>query len=239
MVELSVTEAPKNLRTTATYATAVLHALAREEARERKPRRLLEPGLATWVQFRGRLGATDLLELVLEDASVTQPTSFTAPADLDLPALPPTLVDQWLRTLGELDLSEPGPDYVTAQARRLGVATRMARSDLHRVRPEHQILELPGSGGQLAHHLVTSHDDVFLQNNFTIACRDFRDATLAAVVAVELGVSGPAPVTIDPELRAARSATFDYVVGLDPDKGGDFRAAQLAEWFPRATVLLV
>ena len=45
---------------------------------------------------------------------------------------------------------------------------------------------------------VTTHDDVYLQNNFTIACRDWREVTLAGLVAVELGVSGPAPAVIDP-----------------------------------------
>lgn len=242
MTQLSTEKVSKDLRSSAIYAAAAVYALAREEARGRKPQRLLEPDLATWAQFRGRLRSPDLLELLLEDGAVTQPTAFAPPAAVAaLGRLPADVVDGWIAELRELELEADSLDYVTAQARRLGVSTRMARSDLHRVQAQHRVLELPGSGGQLAHHLVTSHDDVFLQNNFTIACRDWRDATLAGLIAVELGVSGAAPVVLDPELRKARADDkgFDYVVGLDPDKGGDFRASQLSEWFPRATVLLV
>ncbi len=242
MAELSLEKVSKDLRTTATYAAAAVHALAREEARGRKPQRLLEPGLETWTQFRGRLRSPDLLELLLEDGAVTQPTAFDPPAGVAAPGrLPAEIVDTWIAELRGLELEADSLDYVTEQAKRLGVSTKMARSDLHRVQAQHRVLELPGSGGQLAHHLVTSHEDVFLQNNFTVACRDWRDATLAGLIAVELGVSGPAPVVMDPELRQARADDkgFDYVVGLDPDKGGDFRASQLSEWFPRATVLLV
>lgn len=242
MAELSMEHVPRELTTTASYAAAALHALAREEARDRKPKRLLEAGLATWTQFRGRLGATQLLELLLEDAAVTQPTAFRAPSDFpSLATLPKELVDGWVRGAAQLELDASSPDYLATQAKRLGVTTRMARSELHRVKAHHQILELPGTGAQLAHHLVSTHDDVYLQSNFVVACRDWRDVVLAGLVAVELGVSGAAPVSLDPDLRVARASDrrFDYVVGLDPDRGGDFRKAQLEEWFPAATVVLV
>lgn len=243
MAELSTRFVPEELRDAATYATAALHALAREEALERRtPPRLLEPSMATWQQFRGRLTPTDLLDLLLEDAAVTQPAAFQPPADVGaLAQLPVSAVDEWLEALRDLDLTAEGSEYLHSQAKRLGIATRMARSELHRLRPHHRVLELPRSGGQLAYHLVTSQDDLFLQQNFTIACHDWRDATLGALVAVELGVSGDAPTAIDPELEGARSAqpTFDYVVGLHPDKGGSFEQGELQEWFPDATVLLV
>lgn len=253
MAELSMEEVPRELKATASYAVAALHALAREEARDRKPKRLLEGGLATWTQFRGRLHATHLLELLLEDAAVTQPTAFRVPSDFPaIASLPRAVVDAWVREVSgaagstadgaaRLELDESALDYLTTQAKRLGITTRMARSELHRVKAHHQILELPGTGAQLAHHLVSTHDDVFLQSNFVVACRDWRDVVLAGLVAVELGVSGPAPVSLDPDLRLARTSDrrFDYVIGLDPDKGGDFRKAQLVEWFPSATVVLV
>lgn len=66
----------------ATYLAVTLHALAREERAARRPRRLLDPGLATWQRFRGRLGVLDLAELLLEDAAVTQPQPFDAAAVL-------------------------------------------------------------------------------------------------------------------------------------------------------------
>ena len=43
----------------------------------------------------------------------------------------------------------------------------------------------------------------------------------------------------DPK-HALRQRSFDFVVGLHPDKGGLFRAEdQLAIWFPGAKILLV
>ena len=51
-----------------TCAEAALQALAREEARGRRPLRLLEQDRATWTGFRSRLGGAALAELLLEDA---------------------------------------------------------------------------------------------------------------------------------------------------------------------------
>lgn len=240
--QFSTNGVSREQRGIAAYATAALHALAREEARERKPLRLLEPGRPTWGQFRGRLGAKHLVELLFEDAAVTQPTAFLPPSELGaIASLPADVVAAWVDETAELTLNAPAEDYLSEQAKRLGFSTRMARSELRRVKAHHQILELPGSGAQLAHHVASTHDDVFLQSNFVIACRDWRDTVMAGLVAVELGMSGPAPVSLDPDLRLARASErrFDFVLGLDPDKGGDFRLAQLEEWFPSATVLLV
>jgi hypothetical protein len=240
-MSLSVDNTAPRKRDAATYAAAVLHALAREEALERRSPRVLEPHHATWKQFRGRLGWCDLLDLLLEDGAVTQPTAFTPPVDVAVAELPDALIEGWLTELGALDLTGPGADYIAEQAARLGIGTRMARSELHRLKAHHRVLEIPGSGGQLAHHLVSTHDDVYLQDVFTIACAGWRDATLAALIAVELGLSGKAPVMHDPDLREARKSerAFDYVVGLERDKGGEFKKSDLQEWFPKATVLLV
>ncbi|MCA9621927.1 MAG: hypothetical protein KC731_23040 [Myxococcales bacterium] len=234
-------DVPEEQRDAATYAVAALHALGREERRGRRPVRLLEAGHATWNQFRGRLGARHLLELLLEDGAVTQPRAFTVPEGLDLSVLSHGLVAGWLSEVPSLALEAPGEDYIGEQAARLGVSTRLAKSSLHRLKPHHRVLELPGSGGQLAYHLVTTHDDVYLQDVFTIACGDWREATLAGLVAVEVGLSGDAPVWLDPELRRARKdgRVWDYVVGLDPAKGGRFESLLLQQWFPKATVLLV
>src|SRR5205814_3027574 len=84
-------------------------------------------------------------------------------------------------------LSEPGVEYVAEQARVLGIPTRMARSDLHVVKPHQKVLELPGTGGQLAHHLVASQRDLTLQDNFIAACGSWQELTLAGVIGLELG----------------------------------------------------
>jgi hypothetical protein len=122
----------------------------------------------------------------------------------------------------------------------------MARSELHVVKPHQKVLELPGTGGQLTHHLVTSQNDLTLQDNFTVACGSWQELTLAGIIALDRG----APhanflLKADAgELRDAnhtlRQRNFDFVIGLHPEKGGLFRVEdQLAIWFPTAKILLV
>jgi hypothetical protein len=238
-----------DLRPTATWASALFLAIARAEAASRMPLRLTEPGLATWARFRGRLTSADLLALLFEDAAVLhggpfRPSSLGAP--LRVESLPERLVDTWLRDLDTLPLSGDSPAYILDQARRLGLPTRLARSDLHAVKPHQRVLELPGTAGQLAFHLVTSQPGLTLQDNVTVACDTWQERTLAAIVALELNAPRTdfiLPVTLD-ALRAPdhplRTRGFDFVVGLHPDKGGLFREQdQLAIWFPSATIVLV
>lgn len=264
-------------RDTALFAACALHALAREEARGRRPRRLLEPEHATWSGFRGRLDARDLFALVLEDAAVTQPGAFTPPPVLGRSEqllyhrLPESLARNWLDQFTALaastsdtsiSASDPVPDYIASQARRLDIPTRMARSKLHKLEPHHRALELPGTGGQLAFHIANRQSDIHLGDVFTIACATWRESLLAALIAVELGITGPAPtVAIPPadtddarldNLIANISAPtrIDYVLGLSPEKVGDkagdktgdkgaFDQAALQARFPNATVILV
>lgn len=223
-------------RSIATYAAAIVFALAREERRGRRPLRLLEPGLATWERFRGRLGAGALIELVLEDAAVSQPLPFDVPRTLTVAGLsdddrthalrnlPDELFAQWLELLPQANLEMSGEDYIREQARVLGLPTRLARAELHRIKPHQRVLELPGTGGQLAHHVVTQQQDIHLQDVFALACGDWREFALAGLVCVELGLTGEQPVIHDPDLSRHRSGgvKFDQVIGLDPDKGGAF-----------------
>ena len=244
MLALPLRPVPAPVASTATFAAAALHALAREEASGRRPKRFLEPSHATWQRFRGRLGPIDLLELLLEDAAVTQPAGFDAAtllgAEAKLAELPEPLVTAWLDSLPSLSLTAPSPDYVAAQAKLLGLPTRLAKADLHKVKPHHRVLEVPGTGGQLAHHLVQSNPEVYFRDVFTVACGSWQERALAGLVAVECGASGELPILFDPKLEAARGrGPFDFVVGLDPDKGGFFAKPALETWFPHATVLLV
>jgi hypothetical protein len=249
MPSLDLAGVSPDLRPTATWASALVHALARAEAASRMPRRLTEPGRPTWDRFRGRLTSVDLLGLLFEDAAVLhggpfRPASLGAPLRLD--ALPERLVDAWLADLDTLPLTTDSAAYVLDQARRLGLPTRLARSDLHIVKPHQRVLELPGTAGQLAFHLVTSQPGLTLQDNLTVACDTWQERTLAAIVALELNAPRTdfiLPVDLD-ALRAPghplRARAFDLVVGLHPDKGGLFRVDdQLALWFPNATIVLV
>ena len=151
-----------------------------------------------------------------------------------------------MTALQSTELDTPGADYIGEQARLLGLPTRMARSELHVVKPHQKVLELPGTGGQLAHHLVSGQRDLTLQDNFVVACGSWQELTLAGVIALELGAPNAdfaTQVEVD-DLRDSghplRQRSFDFVVGLHPDKGGRFGVPdQLAIWFPAAKILLV
>jgi len=231
------------------WAAALLHALARDEAAGRRPERLIEPRLGTWTRFRGRLTEADLIALLFEDAAVLHPIPFD-PAALGEPIksdpLPDAVVQGWLATLAALDLKASPPSYVEEQARLLGLPTRMARSELHVVKPHQRVLELPGTGGQLSHHLVSSQRDLTLQDNFAVACGSWQELTLAGILALDLGAPrSDFAMKIGPEdlrnpAHPLRQRTVDFVIGLHPDKGGLFRIQdQLAIWFPTAKILLV
>jgi hypothetical protein len=237
-----------DLRPAALFATAALHALAREEALDRRPKRLLEPGLATWSQFRGRMNQRDLLLLLLEDGAVTQPFAFDAAALLGVQAaglerLAPEQVAGWIEALPGMDLKLPAQDYLTEQARRLALVTRLARSDLHRgIRPHHHVLELPGTGGQLSKYLADTLEGIHLRDVFLIAWSDWHDRLLAGLAAVDAGLTGSAPVCAVPGIEALRAGgrAFDYVIGAAPERGlQPYDVATLHAWFPGATVVLV
>ncbi len=228
-----------------TYAAATLLALAREEQAGRRDKRILEPDQATWNIFRGRLGHRAFLELLLEDAAVRQPFPFDAASalrhDVALADVPDATITSWMAELNRIDLTAPGLDYVAAQAKLLNVSTRGAKADLHKVKPFHKILELPGSGGQLAHHIAHNQPELVFRDVFTIAAGNRNEWILAGLLAVECRAEGPdLAIKIEPSLDAWRGQQFDYVVGLAPDKGGHFdRAAVAAVVPPNATILLV
>jgi len=234
----------------ATYTAAVLHALAREEHRGRRRPRLLEPGRLTWTRFRGHLGPRDLVTLLLEDAAVIQWEPFdaqrVAPADAQPELLAPELIQSWLDALPTLDLAADSETYLTEQARLLGLPTRLGRSSLHQLPKGAKVLELPGSGGQLAFHIAATQPGVYLQTGFTIGYDGWRERVLAGLVAVEAGLEKDAlPLVALPNVESLRALRaegrgFDHVIGLDPDKGGLFSKSTINETvLPDGTANLV
>lgn len=236
-------------RPTGVWAASLLHAIAREEAAGRRRPALTEPKLDTWARFRGRLSSVDLVALLFEDAAVLHRVPFDPEAvggALHPGRLPEAVTDGWLKAIDTLPLQASSADYILEQARLLGLPTRMARSDLHVVKPHQKVLELPGTGGQLAHHLVTSQRDITLQDNFAIACGSWQELTLAGVIGLELAAphcdfaTAAEAADLKNPKHPLRERSFDFVVGLHPEKGGLFRIEdQLAIWFPTAKALLV
>lgn len=249
MPSLDLSTLTDEQRPSGTWAAALLYAIARDEAAGRRPQRLTEPKLDTWTRFRGRLTGADLVSLLLEDAAVLHRVPFdpfAMGAEIDPAQVPEAAADSWIQALASMPLSAPSAEYVASQARLLGVPSRLARSDLHVVKPHQKVLELPGTGGQLAHHLVSTQGDLTLQDNFVVACGSWQELTLAGVVALDLGAPHTElAVRLEPaDLRDAdhplRRRAFDVVIGLHPDKGGLFRVEdQLAIWFSSAKILLV
>jgi hypothetical protein len=249
MPSLDISSLTDEQRPTGIWAASLVHAIARDETAGRRAPRLTEPRLGTWTRFRGRLTSVDLISLLFEDAAVLHRIPFDVVAvggALQTERIPESVTDKWLDSLSALSLSSPGVDYLLEQARLLGLPTRMARSDLHVVKPHQRVLELPGTGGQLAHYLASSQRDLTLQDNFFVACSSWQELTLAGIVALELAAPHSdfaARVDVE-ELKNPdhwlRRRSFDFVVGLHPDKGGLFRVEnQLAMWFPSAKILLV
>jgi hypothetical protein len=219
----------------ASYASALLHAIARDEAMGRRPARLTEAGLATWQRFRGRLGSGELLQLLAEDGAVVHPLPFDPArvrAPFDLRQVDDELVDAFVAALPTLALTQPAAEYIDEQAKRLGVTPRLARSELHQVKSHQKVLELPGTGGLLSHHLVATQDALSLhQQPAPIACgtagserdagrhrrarprarrdTDFVVAATAADLTRPARAGSPAP----PDRR------FDFVVGRPPRQG--------------------
>jgi hypothetical protein len=229
------------------YVEAVLHAIARDEVSGRRPPRLTEPGLATWERFRGRMGLWHFAQLVLEDAAVLLPVPFDVSQlqtdDIDMSGIDAAWVATWLAELTTIDLSASGADYILTQAGRLDVNSRLARSDLHQVKPHQKVLELPSTGGQLAYHLVTTQPDLYLQSNFHVACGSWQELALAGILALECHAPDAQFTAFDPNLSFARDdvrrQNWDFVVGATTDKGGRFGFERLHELFPSAKVILV
>ncbi len=231
------------------YVRALLLALARDEALGRRAPRLTEAGQATWQRFRGRLRGADLFRLLVEDAAVVHAIPFDAartrvPFDLD--GLDDSVVDAVLAELPSSSLTAAPAAYLEEQARRLGINTRLARSELHQVKPHHKVLELPGTGGLLAHHLVTTRDGLTLQQNVTIAGDGWRELTLAGLAALDVAaphtdfIVAAAAADLTEPGHSLRQQSFDFVVGRRPAKGGKLQIDdQLALWFHGAKIVLV
>lgn len=162
MSSVDVSGVVSEQRPTAAWAASLLYSLACDEMAGQRLARLTEPALATWERFRGRLTATDLVAFAFEAAAVLHRVPFDAAATgapLDLARLPASVAEGWLGAIARLDTGESPADYIAAQVPRLGLPTRMTRSELHVVTPHQNVLERLDAGGQRVHHLVSNQSD--------------------------------------------------------------------------------
>lgn len=241
------------------YARAVVGGLIRLELRGEVKPRLTEPKLATWNLFRGRLGARHLLELLLEDGAVGYPVPCDArfvlgPDARGLVCISDAQVEAWAKAgaAAQGGKAEDADAFLVARAKDLGLPSRVARSEMQKIKPHHKVLELPGTGGLLAHWALTHNEGLFLDGAFHIACGTWQELTLAGLVAMERGDTNLQHRPIrdmrqDPKLESLRRTKgadadawrYDFVLGLATAKGGTYAEGDLARWFPGATIQLL
>lgn len=235
-----------------------LVALARAERRGERPATLTDTtrGEAAWRRFQRHLKAADFIALALENAAVTQPFAY----DLDSivedeafaaegwralgrgPNASDALAREWLENLAALTaVDADAEDFIVEAARSLRLPTRLARSDLHKLKPHHHAIELPGTGGQLAMAALAQQPELALQDVFTIIVASWQERLLAGLVAVEQRLYGTVPIASDPTLTAISTGerTVTHVFGLDESRGGHFSAERLHILFPHADIQLI
>jgi hypothetical protein len=228
-------------------ARCLLTAIARRERAGRAPVRLTEPDLATWEQLRGNLRLPDLLALLAEDAAVRYPLPADVRrvlgADADLSRLTDTTVYTWLRALTPAVLDATRAETITDYARALGLPSRFAGADLHKIQTDKRVLELPGTGGQLVARALERSPEAWLHIHTTVLTSTWADRAMAGLVAMEWDAPGVAFVVDDPQLTWATAPEqrnrFDLVFALQPEKGGAYSELALASRFPAATLVLV
>ncbi len=119
------------------FYAAALAGLRALESRERRPRRFGADADARWRSFRGHLGLSDRIDLLVRDAAVTWPAAFSPAVVFRLPylAADEPFGPDWVSLDGEraegLWRAADGTPDLGACARALGVGeTDVARPDL-------------------------------------------------------------------------------------------------------------
>jgi len=230
-------------------AHCLLRALARRERSGRAPKRLLEPNLATWTQFKGNLQLQHLLAMLAEDASLRYPLPANLGIVLGLDIakgfshIANETVYGWLQALTDEVLDAPRPDALADYAKTLDLPARFAGADLHKIQSDKRVLELPGTGGQLVARALERSPDAYLHTNTTVLTATWAERAMAGLVAMEWDAPGVDFARDDADLAWATDQEqrhrFDLVFGLLPEKGGRWDSLALAGRFPLATIVLV
>ncbi len=203
-----------------------LREIARMERGGLRPPRLTEPDHVLWHRVRRKLGWVAFIELLHEDLADAFPTSFA----LDRWSASPThgLSDA---SASELVFQAAAPDdtdrltFLRSVCRGLGLMEGGAVANLPKVQSHQRALELPGCGGRIAAHQVTTHAGLSFNEHFVFVADTDAERVAIGIAAAELRANAPKILT-RAELEAS-SPKFDHVFGIKGYAAAEDVATQL------------
>jgi len=207
-----------------------LASIARLEAAGIRPPRLTEPEHQRWQRFRRNLSCSDLIDLLHQDLAMAFPEPFGRHQACDLD-------DEQAKALlleAASPSEEPSSRFLLRQAEALRLPTGGALSNAPQLQPQHQILELPGSGGRLSAYLCARDQSLGFDRQFTLMADSEEERCLIGLVTVELRGNAPRVWSSEQlEEELAKGARFDRVLGLKAAPG----AQRWAPRFPEVRLL--
>ena len=190
-----------------------LREIARLERGGLRPPRLTEPDHERWHRVRRRLGWVAFIDLLHEDLAEAFPVGFALERWSEHPTkgLDETtaraLVDQ---ACGSDDSDRLG--FLRNACRGLGLMDGGNIAALPKMQSHQGALELPGCGGRIAAHQVTTHPGLSFHEHFTFVADTDAERVAIGLAAAELRANEPKVVTVA-QLKAGRF-NFDHVFGI-------------------------
>ncbi len=202
----------------AALLATTLRSIARLEAAGVREPRLTEPDHARWHRFRRKLGWRAFIEIMHEDLAGAFPVPFDLARWPEDPRRSLTEEEAGAIVASAASAAEIHLDttsFLREAARALGLPASGALSELTKVQPHHQIVELPGSGGRIAAALAAANTGLSLHDQITFVVGSTAEHVAIGLATVELRANEPRILSVA-ELRAAKAAgkTFDRVFGL-------------------------
>ena len=197
-----------------------------------REKRLTDPEFRAWEHFRRKLGWSEFLELVLEDAGLLFPHPFSWLLEVAFAngrAISDAEAEKLLRSVtARVGTREEALPFLSRAARDLNVPAGGRFSALPRIQAWEKVLELPGASGRAAVSVVRQWPDVSF-GHFTFLVESDADRLLAGLAAVEAGSREISMLTRDELLkRGAAGSRFDRVIGLSENRPKDLLVDELA-----------
>lgn len=203
-----------------------LREIARLERTGLRPPRLTEPNQERWLRVRRKLGWSAFIDLLHEDLADAFPTGFA----LDRWASHPTAGLSDAAAVALIDQASAADDsdrlgFLRLACRGLGLMDGGNIAALPRLLTHQHALELPGCGGRIAAHQVTTHSGLSFHEHFTFVANTDAERIAIGLAAAELRANIPKIVTTE-ELLGTRPA-FDHVFGIKGYPSAEGVAASL------------